>query len=158
MCSDKYCRKLIDYSTFKSPMRCQTGSMPLTAQIFTHWLSIYVKDMMQLPERHPEVYRDFMKEYLLVQHPPSTSFHSWQKMSYTSSQQVNGDICYLYDRPEAMALYMLSAPDSTREVLIRHDQSTIHHEETPAGQVAAILHERGNLFLDGSHELVIPGT
>lgn len=49
--------------------------------------------------------------------------------------QANGGISHLYDNPDAMALHMLSAPESAHiisefeDVLSSRDQSTAHHEE-----------------------------
>ena len=66
---------------------------------------------------------------------------------------------------EAMALPCIVG--EFEEVLTSHDQSTAHHEDAYPLQVkflkdlkyfSAVLHEQGNLFLDGSHKLVTMGT
>ncbi len=129
------------------------------------WLSIYIKDMVQLPELHPEIYREFTKGNFVVQQSTHEQTNKILK--------ANGGISDLYDNHVARALHMLSAPDSARVVKEFEDlqtsqtQSTTHHEEAQPLQIrflrdvkalSAVLREQGNSFLDNSKELVTLGS
>ena len=110
--------------------------MPMTHN-YTCWLSIYVKDVMQLPERHPEVYREckHFGAVLSTQFLPIAMVHHMSRPIIPSI-------------PIVISLTSLtiggngpSAPNSARivgeieEVLTIHDLSTDHHEEAFTLQV-----------------------
>ena len=85
--------------------------------------------VVQLPEHHPEVYREVMKGNYVVQHSRLKFSLSVKDQSHEQTNkilQANGGISNLYDSPEAMALYMLIAPDSARIV-----GEFAHHEAYP---------------------------
>ena len=50
---------------FKNVMIWQIGFMYLI--ISTRWMSVYVKNMVQLPDKHPDVYIEFMTGHFTVQ-------------------------------------------------------------------------------------------
>ena len=83
---------------------------------YSRALPIHVRDMMQLPTKHPKVYEEFMKGNFVVQRSPHKFSLMGKDQSHEHSnkllQQSGGGIADLYDKADSMALYMLSAPET----------------------------------------------
>ena len=80
---------------------------------------MYVKDMVQLTDCHPDIFKECMNGHFVVQR----SLHKFSLIGKDQSHeqnnkilQCNGGISDLYDNPDAMTLHVLSAPDSARIV------------------------------------------
>ena len=100
---------------------------------YARWLPVYVRDMVQLPQKHPQLYAEFLKGNFFVQ-------RSAHKFSLISKDQGHGGAVGLFENPEALALFMLAGPDCTRcieefeTVLHITTSGTAHHEEASALQ------------------------
>ena len=103
-----------------------------------------MKDLVELPVKHPGVYEEFKKGHFVVQR----SRHKFSliakdqshEQSHKKLQAGGGGLSDMYDDANAFALYMLAGPDSVRlidqfeSVLTTSDSSVAHHEESPALQ------------------------
>lgn len=140
---------------------------------YSRYLPIHVRDMVQLPEKHPEVYTEFMNGNFVVQR----SHHKFSLMAKDQShehsnkalQQSGGGLADMYDEADSIALYMLAAPDTARivqefeNVLGKNKTTnTSHHEEAPKLQkkfltdvrnLLNVIKEKGNPFLDQGENL-----
>ena len=74
--------------------------------------------MVQLPEIHPGIYKEFMNGNFVVQR----SHHKFSLMAKDQShehcnkalQQSGGGLADMYDNAESIMLYMLAAPETAR--------------------------------------------
>ena len=144
---------------------------------YARWVPVHVKDLVELPVKHPEVYAEFMKGNFVVQR----SHHKFSLIAKDQSHEQSnkklqaggGGLSDMYDDSGAIALYMLAGPESVRlidqfeSVLTVSESSIAHHEEAPALQrrfitdvkkFMGVLRERGNPFLETGHELVAIDT
>lgn len=140
---------------------------------YARWLPVHVKDLVELPEKHPEVYREFKDGNFVVQR----SCHKFSLIAKDQSHEQSnkklqaggGGLSDMYDDPDSIALYMLAGPDTVRlleefeSVQSLADSSVAHHEESPSLQYrfikdvtnfADVLRECGNPFLETSQDLV----
>ena len=144
---------------------------------YARWLPIHVKDLVELPTKHPGIYEEFMKGNFVVQR----SHHKFSLMAKDQSHEHSnrklqagaGGLSDMYDDTDAITLYMLAGPESVRlidefeTVQNKHDSSVAHHEESPALQkrfmtdvtkLMNVLRDRGNPFLETGQELVTIDT
>ncbi|KAL8582187.1 hypothetical protein ACOMHN_004106 [Nucella lapillus] len=138
---------------------------------YARWLPVHVRDMVQLPEKHPEVYAEFLKGNFVVQRSPHKFSLIGKDQSHEQSNknlQAHGGAVGLYENAEALTLFMLAGPDCSRcieefeAVLDTASSHTAHHEEASAMQTkykkdvlsfVEIAVQQGNPF-DIGHELV----
>lgn len=128
--------------------------------------------MVQLSERHPQVYAEFLKGNFVVQNSPHKFGFIGKDQSHeqsNSSLQMHGGAAGLYENPEALTLFMLAGPDCSRcieefESVLDSSSSntTAHHEKAYALQVkykkdvlsfVEIVEHLCNPF-DNEHQLV----
>ena len=90
------------------------------------------------------ILNEFMNGHFIVQRSLHKFSLIWKHQSHEQSNEIlqsNGGISDLYDNPDAIALHMLSAPDSAcnfdefENICASRDQSTAHHEEAPSLQI-----------------------
>ena len=138
---------------------------------YARWLPVHVRDMVQLPERHPEVHEEFLKGNFVVQRTSHKFSLMGKDQSHEQSNkklQAHGGAVGLYDNSEALTLFMLAGPECSRciaefeTVLDTESSSMAHHEEGKAFQkkykkdvvsFVKTAEELGNPFDDGK-ELV----
>jgi hypothetical protein len=138
---------------------------------YARWLPVHVRDMVQLPEKHPQLYAEFLKGNFVVQRSPHKFSLIGKDQSHEQSNknlQAHGGAVGLYENPDALALFMLAGPDCCRcieefeAVLDTASSRTAHHEEASALQTqykkdvlsfVEIVEQLGNPF-DSGHELV----
>ncbi len=85
---------------------------------YSRWVHIHVKDMVELPVKHPGVYEEFKKGNFVVQR----SHHKFSLMAKDQSHEHSnrklqagaGGLSDMYDDEDAIALNMLAGPDSVR--------------------------------------------
>lgn len=138
---------------------------------YARWLPVHVRDMVQLPHKHPQLYTEFLKGNFVVQKSDHKYSLIGKDQSHEQSNknlQAHGGAVGLYENPEALTLFMLAGPDCTRcieefeAVLDTTTSSTAHHEEASALQTkfrtdvlafAEVVEQLGNSF-HSSNELV----
>ena len=138
---------------------------------YARWLPVHVRDMVQLRERHPEVYEEFLKGNFVVQRTSHKFSLIGKDQSHEQSNkklQAHGGAVGLYDNPEALTLFMLAGPECSRcvaefETVLGTERSSVaHHEEGKTFQnkfkkdvlsFVKTAEELGNPFDDGK-ELV----
>lgn len=84
---------------------------------YARWLPVHVRDMMLLSQKHPEVYAEFMKGNFVVQKSTRKFSLIVRDQSHEQSNkslQEHGGATGLYENPEALTLFMLTAPESAR--------------------------------------------
>ena len=134
---------------------------------YARWLPVHVRDMVQLRERHPEVYEELLKGNFVVQRTSHKFSLIGKDQSHEQSNkklQAHGGAVGLYENPEALTLFMLAGPECSRcvtefeSVLDTERTSVAHHEEGKAFQIkykkdvmsfVKTTEELGNPFADG---------
>ena len=142
---------------------------------YARWVPIHVRDMVQLSEKHPDIYAEFLKGNFVIQKSSHKFSHIGKDQSHEQSNkslQAHGGAAGLYENPEALTLFMLAGPDCARcvdefdAVLDTPSLSTAHHEEAHSLQIkfrkdvlsfVEIIEQLGNPFTAG-HELVALDT
>lgn len=85
---------------------------------YTRWVPIHVKDLVELPVKHPGVCEEFKKGNIVVQ----CSHHKFSLIAKNQShaqsnkklQAGGGGLSDMYDDAGAITLYMLAGSDSVR--------------------------------------------
>ena len=110
---------------------------------YARWLAVNVRDMVQLPQKHPQLYAEFLKRNFVVQRSAHKFSLIGKDQSHQQSNknlQAHGGAVGLYENHEALILFMLAGPDCTRSikdfetVLDTTTSNTAHHEEASALQ------------------------
>lgn len=136
---------------------------------YARWLSVHIRDMSELPFKHPDVFNQFSKGSFVV--------HKTKKLFSAialdhAHEQVNamvkgeGGAVGLTENPSALRRWMIAGPEVARMV---HEfersalaESQKHHEQTPAIQrefhkdvsnVVSNFHAMGNPFAEESEDL-----
>ena len=81
---------------------------------YARWLPVHVRDMVQLPQTHPELYAEFIKGNFVVQKSPHKFSLMGKDQSHEQSNknlQAHGGAVGLYENPEALTLFMIAGPD-----------------------------------------------
>ena len=145
---------------------------------YAHWLPIHVRDMVELPEKHPAIYEEFLKGNFVVQRAEHKFSLIAKDQSHEQSNKILqscGGAAGLYESSEALTLFMLAGPDSARLVqefeavysYISSPSSMSHREEAHSLQVkfmkdvksfTAIMKSHGNPFLSVDHDLTALDT
>lgn len=143
----------------------------LDNQNYARWLSVHLRDMLDLPKRHPSVHTEFSKGSFVV-HKTKKVFSSIPLDH--AHEQVNalvkgeGGAVGLTESPAALRRWMVAGPELSRMVKEFEDISTTkkdlrHHEQTPAVQSTFLkdvkslilsFEESGNPFLEEGEELM----
>ena len=125
-------------------MNFAPSSLPFIHTNYARWLPIHIKDLVELPVKHPTVYGEFKKGNFVV-------LRSTHKFSLTAKDQSHehsnpklqaggGELFDMYDDTDMITLYMLAGPDSVRltdefeRVQVLHNSPIGHHEESPSLQ------------------------
>ena len=143
----------------------------LDHQNYARWLSIHLRDMLELPKKHPKIHQEFARGSFVV-HKTQKPF-SCIALDH-AHEQVNavvkgeGGAVGLTESPGALLRWMVSGPELSR--MVEEFESSLkttkndkkHHEQTPAAQskflkdvqnLISAFEESGNPFLDKSNEL-----
>ena len=143
---------------------------------YARWLPVYVRDMVKLPETHPDIYAEFMKENFVIQ----KSAHKFSLIAKDQSHeqsnkyfQEHGEAAGLYENSDVLTIFMLAGPDCSRciqefeGVLDSSLQSTAYDEEANFLQVkyrkdvlsfVDYVNQLGNPFLVTGQQLVALNT
>ena len=99
--------------------------------------------MVQLSQKHPQLYAEFLKGNFVVQRSAYKFSQISKDQSHEQSNknlQAHGGAVGLYEKPEVLSLFMLAGPDCTRciekfeTVLDTTTSGTAHHDEASALQ------------------------
>lgn len=145
---------------------------------YARWLPIHVRDMVELPEKHPAVYEEFIKRNFVVQRSERKFSFIANDQSHQQSNKILqscGGAGGLHENPEALTLFMLAGPDCAR--LVQEFQavcdtsslpsSTSHQEEAYSVQVmlrkdvksfTEVMETHGNPFLSANNDLIALDT
>ena len=103
---------------------------------YARWLPVHVRDMVQLSQKHPQLYAEFLKGNFVVQRSArkfSLISKDQSHEQYNKNLQAHGGAVGLYENPEVLSLFMLAGPDCTRcieefeTVLDTTTSGTAHH-------------------------------
>jgi hypothetical protein len=87
---------------------------------YARWLPVHVRDMVLLEERNPDVFNEFCYNGNFTVQKGEKKFSLMAKdQGHEQSNkilQAHGGAVGLYQNPQALALYMLAGPDSSRIV------------------------------------------
>ena len=134
---------------------------------YSRWLPIHVKDLVELPKKHPEIFREFMRGKFVVQR--DTKRYSQMAKDQSHEQTVklvksDTGIGNIFDRKDTMDTHIMALPEKLKAITqfeeftdISSDASenTNHHEESVAFQkrfftdvknVIDEIKKRGNPF------------
>jgi len=148
---------------------------------YSRWLSVHIRDMMSLAEKHPHVLAEFQSGNFVV-HKTSNKFSA---MALDQSHEQNnamvkgcGGAIGLTDNPGALQRWMVAGPEISRittefeeQAMKQHDSTGDtghrHHDQQPGVQAAflkkvktlvTVLEEMGNPFLEPSADLLVINT
>ena len=112
---------------------------------YAQWLPVHVQDMVQLSERYPLVYAEFVKGNCIVQESSHKFRLIGKDQSHEQSNrslQVHGGAAGLEENLEVLTLFMLAGPDCSHcieefETVLDTPSSitTAHHERAHWMQV-----------------------
>ncbi|XP_034062878.1 uncharacterized protein LOC117540355 [Gymnodraco acuticeps] len=143
---------------------------------YSRWLSVHIRDMMTLAEKHPHVLAEFKSGHFVV-HKTSNKFSA---MALDQCHEQNnamvkgsGGAIGLTGNPGALRRWMVAGPDISRittEFEQQHSASDTghrHHDQQPGVQAAflkevkalvTVLDEMGNPFLEHSQDVLVIDT
>ena len=143
---------------------------------YSRWLSVHIRDMMTLAEKHPHVLPEFKSGHFVV-HKTSNKFSA---MTLDQCHEQNnamvkgsGGAIGLTGNPGALRRWMVAGPEMSRittEFEQQHSASDTghrHHDQQPGVQAAflkevkalvTVLEEMGNPFLEHSQDLLVIDT
>ncbi|MES9882214.1 MAG: hypothetical protein ABW185_15180 [Sedimenticola sp.] len=144
---------------------------------YSRWLPIHVRDMVQLPNTHPDVYNEFMKGNFVVQRSEHKFSLIAKDQSHEQTNKVikgHGGATGLFDDPSSLMNLMLSGPEMSRAIeqfeisaFPTHVSSKSHHEEAHTYQVSfakdvqsliQVMKSKGNPFSETSPNLIALDT
>ena len=141
---------------------------------YSRWLTIHIRDLVNLKERHPSVYAEFEQGKFVVQ----KSKHLFSKISLDhnheqENEMIKGDggAVGLTESPAALRRWMVAGPEIARAVRefertydVGRPDDTRHHEQVPSVQKAfarnvksliGVIEEMGNPFCKDSADLLV---
>ncbi|KAJ8380702.1 hypothetical protein SKAU_G00014800 [Synaphobranchus kaupii] len=139
---------------------------------YSRWLSVHVRDMMVLSDKHPAILEEFRAGKFVV-HKTS---HKFSAMAIDHCHEQNnalikgsGGAVSLTENPGALHRWMVAGPEIARMTTDFENESSPqsenrHHEQKPAVQEAfmmnvrsltAVIEEMGNPFLEESQDLLV---
>jgi len=139
---------------------------------YSRWLSVHVRDMMALPEKHPAIHKEFVAGKFVV-HKTSNKFSA---MAIDQCHEQNnavikgsGGAVGLTDNPAALRRWMVAGPEIARivadfENFNAQSRDNRHHEQEPAVQevfkkhvrsLTDVIEEMGNPFREESQDLLV---
>jgi hypothetical protein len=84
---------------------------------YARWQPLHVRDMVQLPHMHPQLYNDFLKGNFVVQKSGrkfSLTGKDQSREQSNNNLQAHGSAVGLYENHEAITLFMLAVSHCTR--------------------------------------------
>ena len=145
---------------------------------YARWIPIHLKDMAELPTKHPEVSKEFSNGNFTIRKTnrvfssiPIDPAHE-QNNAYIKG---GGGAVGLTDNPSALRRWMVARPEVSRVIKEFHDQhhqwgskmNTLHHDQTPSIQAAfakdvrslvSTFKDLGNPFEEESTDLLVLDT
>lgn len=180
----RYIRSLRE-GNFQLYLESLTQMMPwmfaLDHTHYSRWLSVHIRDMTTLAEKHPEIQAEFKSGNFVV-HKTSNNFSA---MALDQAHEQNnalvkgsGGAIGLTGNPGALKRWMVAGPEIARittefeEQAIKQqdddgDTRHNHHDQRPGVQAAflkevkalvTVLDEIGNPFLEHSEDLLVIDT
>ena len=144
---------------------------------YSRWLSVHIRDMMSLSEKHPAILAEFRAGKFSV-HKTSNKFSAMaidqcHEQNNATVKEAGGAIGLMMN-PAALRHWMVAGPEIARmvsefEALEARNQPRDHrhHEQHPGVQAAfqkdvkslvAVIEEMGNPFLEKSEDLMVLNT
>jgi len=142
---------------------------------YCRWLPVHISDMVNLPNNHPELYRQFKKGLFAVQKTKNVfSALAIDQCHEQVNELIKGDggAVGLTENPQAFERWMVAVPEISRVVLEfkksfqasnDREKSHKHHEQYPgvqnkfAKEVRALVSafdDLGNQYLEDSGNLL----
>ncbi|KAG1672961.1 hypothetical protein GQR58_015733 [Nymphon striatum] len=145
---------------------------------YARWIPVHLKDMAELPERHPEVARKFREGSFMVQKTKKIfSSIAIDQAHEQNNACIKGDggAVGLTDNPAALRRWMIAGPEVARVIEeFQHrnqhsgrEDSIRHHDQTTSVQASftidvrslvKVMEEFGNPFEEDSPDLVALDT
>ena len=142
---------------------------------YVRWIPVHLKDMAELPNRHPEVVKEFNNGKFVV-HKTRRVFSGIpiDQAHEQNNALIKGDggAVGLTDNPSALQRWMIAGPEVARVIEEFHkglDQcscktNTAHHDQTPTVQtifgkdvlsLISVMEDLGNPFEEESTDLLV---
>ena len=175
---------ILERSFRQSDFRQYTAAlMPITPWMFaldrnyySRWLPVHIRDMVQLPKKHPHVYKEFSKGGKFTVQKTTNTFSSipLDQAHEKNNELIKGDggIIGITENPGPLLRWMVAEPELARmvkefETTVEEDNAdqtcTPHHEQSRACQAHFVSHvqslvstteELGNPFEGESTHLI----
>jgi len=135
---------------------------------YARWLSVHVRDLMQLEGECPTVWNEFLKGHFVTQktsHKFSMMAHDQIHEQLNALVKGDGGIVGITENESALRRWMIAGPEMARivsEVSVKDPAKNNHHEQSPSTQnrfarnvksVVDIFNEWGNPFTETSSDL-----
>ena len=142
---------------------------------YARWLSVHIRDMINLSKIHPEIASQFNKGNFVV----NKTGRVFSSMAIDQAHEQNnaavksdGGAVGLTQNPEALRRWMVAGPELVRlttefetsfEIFLKKPTGTQHHDQTKSTQVifaehvknlVQVMEEMGNPFLEESKDLL----
>ena len=113
---------------------------------YSRWVPVHVKDLVELPKKHPEIFKEFMKGKFVVQRGTKRFSQMAKDQSYEQTVKlVKSDtgIGNIFDKKDRMDTHIMALPEKLKAIAqfeeftdISFDTSknTNHHDESVAFQ------------------------
>ena len=145
---------------------------------YARWIPVHLRDMVELPKKHPDIYRQFCNGHFTVQKTKRVfSAIPIDQAHEQNNACVKGDggAVGLTDDPSALRRWMVAGPEIARmidefENLVLHwneREETCHHDQTVSVQASfaqyvsslvRVIEELGNPFEEESQDLIVLDT
>ena len=145
---------------------------------YSRWIPVHLRDMAELPSKHPEVYKEFSAGNFTAQ--KTKRVFSAIPMDQNHEQnnahiKDDGGAVGLTSDPNALRRWMVCGPEVARAVVefedgnlqMHNENDTSHHEQTPSVQrsflkdvqsLLASFEDFGNPFEEDSQDLLVLDT
>ena len=132
---------------------------------YARWLSVHVRDLIQLEHECPKVWNEFLKGHFVTQktsHKFSMMAHDQIHEQLNAIVKGDGGVIGVTENEAALRCWMIAGPETGRiisELSVKHSSNLkcSHHEQLPSIQsrfaanvrsVIDVINEMGNSFTD----------
>ncbi|XP_014671080.1 PREDICTED: uncharacterized protein LOC106811872 [Priapulus caudatus] len=144
---------------------------------YARWLSVHVRDLLQLEHECPEIWNEFMKGHFVTQkttHRFSMMAHDHVHEQLNAVVKGDGGVIGITENESALRRWMIAGPEVARvihELDLKNSSKAkhrdCHHEQTPSTQrrfatdvhsVVGVFEDMGNPFTETSADLIAMDT
>ena len=168
----KYEREEEMPSKLETEQPWRTWMFALDRTNYARWLPVHIRDMLAVPTKHPEIYREFLSGKFTAQKTLNAFSAIPMDQAHEQNNELikgNGGAIGLTENPSALLRWMVSRPELARLVKEFEDGDEDkhahlpHHEQSHASQtrfknqvstLVSVIEELSNRFEETSEDIV----